>query len=204
MSTPLIADFDGLAARQFAELATPGVWWTGTQKTAIAATARAAIAGKAGPGGLTPASTEATCRVADNASSIRRHDIERWIAAGLRVEAYVELVGIVCRVLALDTASFGLGLDASIMVPPGPGEPSCALAEDVAFVDGWVPTNGPAFPPTALSSVPGATDLLFDVHGVLYLSLEQMGDHGVERDGLSRAQLELAAARTSFLNECFY
>lgn len=204
MTTQLIADFDALAARQFEELATPGVWWTGAQKTAIAATARAALAEQDSPGGLTPVSEEATRRVATDAISIRRDDVERWAAAGMRVEAYVELVGIVCRVVALDTASFGLGLDATNLPAPSDGEPSCALADDVAYVDGWVPTTGPAFPPTALSSVPGATELLFDVHGVLYLSMEQMGSHETVRDDLSRAQIELAAARTSFLNECFY
>ena len=204
MTTPLISEFDALAARQFEELAAPGVWWTGSQKTAIAATARAALAGQPGPGGLTPVSEEATRRVATEAITIRRDDVERWIESGMRVEAYVELVGIVCRVIALDTASFGLGLDATNLPIPSNGDPSCALADDVAYVDGWVPTNGPAFPPTALSSVPGATELLFDVHGVLYLSLEQMGSHSSSRDGMSRAQIELTASRTSFLNDCFY
>ena len=204
MTTALIADFDALAARQFEELGAPGVWWTGAQKTAIAATARAALAGTEGPGGLTPVSEEAARRVATDAISIRRDDIERWIASGMRVEAYVELVGIVCRLVALDTASFGLGLDATSLPIPSNGDPSCALADDVAYVDGWVPTNGPAFPPTALTSVPGATELLFDVHGVLYLTMEQMGSHASERNGMSRAQLELTAARTSFLNDCFY
>ncbi|MEM9464192.1 MAG: hypothetical protein AAGA90_02410 [Actinomycetota bacterium] len=204
MTTRLIADFDALAARQFDELGDPGVWWTGAQKTAIAATARAAIADTPGPGGLTPVSEEATRRIATDAISIRRDDIERWVAAGMRVEAYVELVGIVCRVVALDTASFGLGLDATNLPVPSTGDPSCALADDVTYVDGWVPTNGPAFPPTALTAVPGATELLFDIHDVLYLSMEQMGSHETARDDLSRAQLELAAARTSFINDCFY
>ena len=52
--------------------------------------------------------------------------------------------------------------------------------------------------------MPGATELLFDVHGVLYLTIEQMGNHSTVRDGLTRAQMELAAARTSYLNDCFY
>lgn len=204
MTSRLIADFDALAARQFEELGAPGVWWTGAQKTAIAATARAALADHPGPGGLTAVADEATRRVATDAISIRRHDVERWVADGMRVEAYVELVGIVCRMVALDTASFGLGLDTTVLPSATNGDPSRALADEVTFVDGWVPTNGPAFPPTALTSVPGATELLFDVHGVLYLSIEQMGSHETRRDDLSRAQIELAAARTSYLNDCFY
>ena len=31
-----------------------------------------------------------------------------------------------------------------------------------------------------------------------------MGDPLSERDGATRAQIELAAARTSYLNECFF
>ena len=44
----------------------------------------------------------------------------------------------------------------------------------------------------------------FDVHSVLYLSLEQMGDNEIVRDGIHRTQIELTAARTSWLNDCFY
>ena len=204
VTTSLIAEFDRLAARQFSELAAPGVWWSGAEKILIASAARAAVAGRTGPPDLAPAAAEAARRVATEAISIRRDDIERWVAAGMRIEAYVELVGIVCRVTTLDTASFGLGLDTTELPQPSTGDPSEKTAEDVAYVDGWVPTNGPAFPPTALSSVPGATELMFDIHGVLYLSLEQMGSHVVSRDGMSREQLELAASRTSFLNDCFY
>ena len=45
---------------------------------------------------------------------------------------------------------------------------------------------------------------MFDLHRVLYLPLEEMLDVGAARDGLSRPQLELVAARTSALNDCFY
>ena len=108
------------------------------------------------------------------------------------------------RLSALDTAAFGLGLDETVLGVPSNGDPSRETVDDVDYTDGWVPTNGPAFPPTALSAVPGATELLFDVHGVLYLSLEEMGSHSTIRDGMSRAQIELTAARTSYLNDCFY
>lgn len=204
MTTPLIAEFDALSARQFDALASPGVWWTGAGKIAIANEARAAMADRAPTGALPAAAEEATRRVATEAITIRQVDIERWADNGLRVEAYVELVGIVCRVAALDIAAFGLGLDETALPLPLDGDPSTETVPDIDLVDGWVPTSGPAFPPSALSSVPGATDLMFDVHGVLYLSLPQMGDLSIVRDGMSRAQMELAAARTSLLNDCFY
>lgn len=50
----------------------------------------------------------------------------------------------------------------------------------------------------------GSGDAMFDVHGALYLTIQEMGDLEIVRDGLERAQMELVAARTSMLNDCFY
>jgi hypothetical protein len=43
-----------------------------------------------------------------------------------------------------------------------------------------------------------------DAHGVLYLSTDDMFEMQITREGLTRPQMELAAARTSVLNDCFY
>ena len=45
---------------------------------------------------------------------------------------------------------------------------------------------------------------MFDLHGVLYASMEEMFEMQLEREGLTRPQIELVAARTSSLNDCFY
>ena len=63
----------------------------------------------------------------------------------------------------------------------------------VDYVDGWVPTAGIAFPPTAYTAVPGATELWIDVSSVLYMPLEEMGDPTFVRDEATRAQIELVA-----------
>ncbi|MEM8705034.1 MAG: hypothetical protein AAGE98_01145 [Actinomycetota bacterium] len=204
MTTPLIAEFDALSARQFDEFARAGVWWTGEEKLAIVAVARAAMASKPSPEGLTPAAEEAARRVAAEAITIRRDDIERWEADGLRVEAYVELVSVIARLSAIDTAAFGLGLDPTPMPAPVPGAPLESTVPDIDYVDGFVPTAGPAFPPTAFTAVPGATELWVDVSNVLYMPMEEMGDPAYVRDDVTRAQIELVAARTSYLNDCFY
>ena len=52
-------------------------------------------------------------------------------------------------------------------------------------------------------SGPAEIAAMFALHGVLYLSLEEMMDLEVVK-GLTRAQMELLAARTSLLNDCFY
>ena len=205
MTTSLIAEFKALCARQFDDIARASVWWTGEEKLAMAAIARAAMTGRAIPEtSLGEAPLEATGKVAAEASSLRKADIERWEAEGMRVEAYVELVGVVGRLAALDTAAFGLGLDPTPLPSPVAGAPLEATVPGVDYVDGWVPTAGIAFPPTAYTAVPGATELWIDVSTVLYMPLEEMGDPTFVRDKATRAQIELVASRTSYLNDCFY
>jgi len=51
--------------------------------------------------------------------------------------------------------------------------------------------------------VPAEMEAQRDIHGPLYLSYEQMGLANFQR-GLHRSQMELVAATTSALNECFY
>ena len=51
--------------------------------------------------------------------------------------------------------------------------------------------------------VPAEAEAQDDLHGSMYLTQDQMSDPSFER-GLTRAQMELVASRTSALNECFY
>jgi hypothetical protein len=55
----------------------------------------------------------------------------------------------------------------------------------------------------ALSLVPAESAAQEDLHGALYLTYEAMAEP-VHRSGLNRVQMELVAARTSAVNECFY
>ena len=41
------------------------------------------------------------------------------------------------------------------------------------------------------------------LHGPAYLTFQEMGDPAIQK-GLSRAQIELVASRTSSINECFF
>ena len=83
MTTSLIAEFEALCARQFDDIARASVWWTGEEKLAMAAVARAAMTGRAIPEtSLGEAPLEATGKVAAEASSLRKADIERWEAEG--------------------------------------------------------------------------------------------------------------------------
>ncbi len=204
MTTALIDEFDALVGREWSRMAHAGTWWTGMERVAIAEEARLARSDAASPGALPGPAVSAARRVSVDAATIRRTDIEHWAAAGLDPFAYVELVSIVSRLAAIDVAAFGLGMDEHPLPEPLPGEPSHHRPDDAVVSDGWVPTVGPAWAPGSLSAVPDEVDAMFDVHGVLYLTMEQMGDNEIVRDGIHRTQIELTAARTSWLNECFY
>lgn len=205
MTTALLADFDALVARQWAALARPGVWFTGAEQIEIAGEARRAIAGEPpADGDLDAHVREVTRHIAAQAWTIRPERIEAWQANGVTGEMYVEILSIVARLAALDTAAFGMGLDQPALPAPVEGDPSNQTVDGAEPNKGWVPTVGEAHPLTALTAVPGAHDLQFDIHNALYLSMEEMGDPQAARDGVHRTQIELAAARTSYLNECFF
>jgi hypothetical protein len=197
-------EFAALMEREWQRLAHAGTWFTGAERVAIAAAARGAVHDRPGGSTLPPAVVDAARTVAVSAASIRPADISRWAEGGLDEWSYVELTGIVSRLLALDVAAFGLGWGERALPDPVAGEPTRVRPEDAERTTGWVPTVGPASAPTSLSAVTAEHDGMFDLHGVLYLSMVEMGDLAIERDGLGRPQIELVAARTSMLNDCFY
>lgn len=199
-----IESFEMLVDREWERLAGPGTWWTGGERVAIATDARLAAAGEPLTGVLPAPVEEATQRIAAMPATIRGTDVARWELEGLDNFAYIEIVGIVSRLIALDTTAFGLDRKAPPLPEPEPGDPSRIRPDGAAITTGWAPTIGPASAPSSLTAVPAEAEAMFDVHGVLYLSLDEMFEMQIERDGLTRPQIELAAARTSALNDCFY
>ena len=197
-------EFALLVDREWARLAGPGTWWTGAERVAIATDARRAIADESPLGILPPPVEEATRRIAVDAASVRGTDVARWELEGLDSFAYIEVAGIVSRLAAIDVASFGLDRKIPYLPEPMPGEPTRQRPEGAAITTGWAPTTGPASAPSSLTAVPPEAEAMFDIHGVLYLTIDEMFEMQIERDGLTRPQNELTAARTSTLNECIY
>ncbi|MFV2040136.1 MAG: hypothetical protein ACC660_07825, partial [Acidimicrobiales bacterium] len=156
--------------REWERLRSPGTWWTGSERLAIAAVARAAKAGTAMPvTDLPRAASEAAQRL-----SADPHVDKAWVdhieAGGITLPAYVEILGIVARLTAVDTFLFGIGADEHPLPDAAAGEPSRELVPDAVVNGGFVPTVGRASAPNALSAVEAETDALLDLHGVLYLS----------------------------------
>lgn len=196
---PVPAEMDSVIDEQWTALGKPGTWLDGSERLEVARLARRARA--------TPPPTEPTARddatmsVAGAAASISAPMVDGWEAGGLDRATYVEVVGVVSRVVAIDTFERGVGRSTRTLPDAEPGEPSRRSVEGVRRRAGWVPTRGSIGPPTALDSVRAEADAQERLHGALYLSYSDMADLEAER-WLSRPQMELIAARVSFLNEC--
>ncbi len=205
MATPLAPPpaVDRVLDREWERLAAAGTWWSGAERVAIAATARAARDGRDRPGGLPDPAAEAAERLSVEAHHVSAAWLDELEGRGLERRAYVEVLGVVSRIRAVDTTLFGLGQPERPLPVPAPGAPTGEVVATAQTDGGLVPTVGRAGPPNALSAVPDEHEALHELHGAMYLSLEEMRDLDIDR-GLGRAQMELVAARTSLLNDCFF
>ena len=201
-------------------LAVAGTWWTATERVAIVAATRrslrlplgetapdiAVLSDLVGPDGLSPLTREVVRRLAVDAGRITRE----WATAAIGRMGhghYVETVALVVQTVPIDLLCDLLGRPRQALPVPGKGEPSRVvpdgLGQEGAFVpwavDGW---SGPNVA-RALSFVPQDNSRCMAVVTSMY-----SGRHFEEmvwrHRALSRPQVELVAARTSAVNECFY
>jgi hypothetical protein len=216
----------------------PGTWWTGAERIAIAAESRnalacalcrerkaalspSAVAGKhATLGAVRPAALEAIHRIRSDPARLSRRWFDQQIAGGLRVEAYVELVGVVTLVAGLDAFCRALGIPPFALPAPLAGEPERRVPPGAKGGIAWVPMvapedlrepdldlygSAPMVPNIvrALSLVPAEVRALRRQSDAHYVPLGKLTDPRAGR-ALSRPQIELVAARVSALNQCFY
>lgn len=181
----------------------PGAVWTGRERVAIAAEVRRARAGEPPAGDLPPVAAEASRLLAVAPATARKGWVAEVAAPPLSHAHYVELLAVVSRVIAVDTLARVLGKETDPLPGAVPGDPSGEIASAARPGAGWVPMVGGTSITQALSLVPAENAELERLHGAMYLTFAEMADPGITR-GLTRTQMELVAARTSALNECFY
>jgi len=186
-------------------LASPGSFFTGAERLAIAQQVRFAR-------GLTPSAPELAPMLADTAARIgvdaiatRPEHIAAWEADGRDVLGYVEMVACASLIASIDSYRIGLGMALDELPSPIPGNPTPVIADGAKKMNAWVPTVGIALAPTALSALP-VEKANKDAFGKpLYLSDDVVHQYDVEPGReLTRPQMELVASRTSWLNECFF
>lgn len=218
-----------------------GTVWTGEERLAIAresrnawdcpfcAECREALSPFAADGAHTAATNlpapaiDAIHRVINDQGRLTQSWFRRTLDEGLNEAAYVEILGVVATIVAIDTFHRGIGLSTPELPSAVPGEPSGAISKDAehriawvrtvhpmktkgALAEHWFPGGERQFVPhvrQALSLVPAECIAYAELSGPMYLS--GVADLGVPEDrALTRPQMELLATRTSALNECFY
>lgn len=200
---PLRSDIATVFGQEEHRLARAGATFTGAEHVAMAVEMRRVRRRPAAEPELVGPVGDAVRTVAVAPETIDRSYVEALTANGVTAAGYVEVVGLVSRLAAIDTFHRGLGMDPPPLPEPVPAEPTGTV--DPLAVDGrpFVPTVRGASVIWALSLVPDEAAAMMDFHHVLYLSPDQMQQDGSPR-ALTRPQLELVGARTSVINECFY
>lgn len=224
--------------RGWQRLAEPGTWWTGAERLAITAEARNApfcslcqrrrdalspytVDGShASLGTLSEPMIEIVHRLVTDAGRLTKTWLRSVQDAGVSEEQYVETIGVIAMITALDTFDLGLGLPQRALPAARPGTPSrhrpAGAKRDLAWVATVAPGALGADDPDpytihgdknihrALSLVPQEVLNFFDLDVELYLKDQQIRDFDHEHRALSHAQIEMLAGRVSALNGCFY
>ncbi len=218
---PVRADIGEAQRRAWRHLASPGTWLTSCQRLAIAGETRAArscgyctqrkaaLSPHAVDGthdsvtDLPPEIVDAVHRLTTDPGRLTRSWYEDLMETGLPPTHYVEILGVVTTMVAVDGFHLALGLALEPLPDIIEGEPSRISPAGAEVTFAWVPTTGRHSVVNVMSLVPAEVEAFLDLHGAHYLSIPEMGDMTVEK-GLTRPQMELVAGRVSSLNECFY
>ncbi len=232
------AGLDRELQRAWSRLAAPGTWWTGAERLAIAEEVRKAPACELcrqrkealspytvpGPhqhmGTLAEPLVEIVHRIVTDAGRLKRSWLRSMLDAGVTEEQYVETVGVIALVTALDTFDHALGRALRPLPAPLPGDPSrqrpAGAKRDLAWVHTVAPrdltsddldpyaVHGEKNIHRALSLVPQEVFNFFDLDVELYLKDHEIREFGTEHRALTHDQIELLAARVSALNGCYY
>ncbi len=235
---PIRDDLVAAHQRAWRRLAQPGTWWTGAQRVAIAAETRQAVTCRlceqrrnaVSPhavsgthdhlGALPEPVVDVVHRVRTDASRLTASWYNRVIDEGLSDAEYVEIVGVVATIIAIDTFTQAMGFAKHGLPLPAEGDPSRYRPVGAKSGMAWVPTMAPedvsevdqglyanlsgAHIHRALSLVPAEVLGFFDLDTAQYLPDAALRDYGREYRAITHAQIELLAARVSVLNQCFY
>jgi len=154
---PVRDDFAAAHTRFWGRLASPGAWWTGAERVAIAAEMRQAwhcALCQARKQALTPraiqgrhdhlntlpeAAVEVIHRVVTDPGRLSRKWFQETVTAGLSVGEYVEIIGTLAAMVSIDSFCRGLGVPLHPLPQPQPGAASHYRPPGAIQEDAWVP-----------------------------------------------------------------
>ena len=223
--------------RVWRRMAAPGTWLTGRTRVAVAAETRNApnctlcrdrkeALSPYGVEGihdhlsvLSAAAVEMIHRITTDPARLKRDWFQGLIDDGLPAEEYVEILGVICTTISVDTFAKALGMVPPALPEPTDGAPSKRRPDNATQGAAWVPWVAPedavgddleTFGPEAsnvrraLSLVPAEAHGFMELVAAQYLSADQMMDFDNEPRAISRQQIELIAGRVSAINQCAY
>ncbi len=186
------------------QLCGPGPILTAAERHLVILAARRAWAGA---DSVAPDATlieEAAHWLAADAGGITEELVANFEARGLDRWRYLETVGVVGRLSHIDFYARGLGASLPELGEPSTEPPTGNIVADATRTDGWVPATSELFAPHVLDAMPAEGDALRNLLEPSYVTVDEIfSDFGV-LDHLDRDQIEYIAARTSYLNDCFY
>ena len=159
-------------------------------------------------------------RVRTDSGRLTRQVYDDALAGGLSDAEYVETIGVMATVIAIDTFCDAMGIPRHALPAPVAGEPRRRRPAGAREGLAWVPTVAPEDVTEteagmydgltgvnihrALSLVPSEVKGFFDLDAVQYLPDALLRDFGTEYRALTHAQIEFLAGRVSAINQCFY
>ncbi len=218
-------------------IANPGPWFDGSTRVAIAAETRNAMdcalcaerKAASSPyaiegvhnslGNLPDTIVEIVHRIVTDPARLKHQWYEGVLASGTEDTEYVEVVGVVCTTVSIDTFARAIGFARHDLPSPEPGVPPRHRPPGVKPGRAWVPWIAPedVTPDEAdlydhgtfnirraLTAVPDEQRGFFDLVDAQYLSSAEIWDFTTEFRAITRAQIELLAGRVSALNQCVY
>ena len=232
-------DIQTVHARAWERLARPGTWWSGEQRIAIAAETRNALScalcaerkaalspysvhgEHASLGKLPHNVVEVIHRVRTDSGRLTQKWQQGVIASGLSEGHYVETIGVVVTIVAIDTFCRGIGVPVHALPEPAPGEPKRKRPRGAKPGPAWLPwveredmtedeaglyIPGEPFSNIrrAMSLVPAEVIGFFDIVETQYLPGSAMRDFDREYRAITHPQIELLASRVSAYNGCEY
>lgn len=231
------ADITEVHGATWTRISSPGTWLAAATRVAIAAETRNVagcplcdarkdalspygVAGDHDSLGDLPANiVEVIHRVVSDPGRLTKQWYEDCLAGGLTEEEYVEIIGIVCSMVSIDSFAHALGLAPRPLPAPLSGEPTRTRPHNAKPGPAWVPWIGAAdaegddvarFGPAgsnvrrALSLVPAEAHGFMAMNEAQYLNGVQMRDFSTDYRAITRAQIELVAGRVSAINQCAY
>lgn len=216
---PVREDMAAALRQSWTDIGRPCAWWTGHERVALAALARAERIQRNEPpwrrdrsqplaAPLSAKAVEAARKIGADPTHLDRDWAEGAIAE-LGDAPYVELVSVVVTTVAADAFCEAMGIGHEPLPKPEAGEPTRERPDGMGDIGAWVPVQvidwSRANVARALSLAPKGVRTFFRMVAAMYSGTATDFERMVwDHRPLARPQVELLAARVSALNQCFY